>query len=229
VPLQIVLYPSPSPQVQGLSFAFAQLGQFFSPEEIFYEAYLKTVSDQRRRGSQAFAWRDVEVSLAIVNKNIDASMMTLVSKKFLESRKITSFHVERLDDIDCDELAQLLAEAADPAAEYVLLLNYNTQSVHGLSNMGNSVALIEGFNPADKTVTLIDAEYSLFGLRWTCDIPQLIEAGDLDNEGNSKYGFVKISKKKAQAAHGLKKLGSSQDEDASDALKRPARGAKFVE
>ena len=236
VPLQIVFYPSPSPQVQGLSFAFAQLGQFFSPEEIFYEAYLKTVSDQRRRGSQAFAWRDVEVSLAIVNKNIDANMMSLVARKFLESRKITAFQVEVLDDVDCDNLAELLTEAADPAAEYVLLLNYNTQSVHGLSNMGNSVALVEGFNTTDKTVTLIDAEYSLFGLRWTCDIPQLIEAGDLDNEGNSKYGFVKIAKKKTAASQGLKKLGATPADDAvhgegsaPEGLKRPTRGAKFVD
>jgi hypothetical protein len=169
------------------------------------------------------------VSLAIVNKDIDASMMTLVSKKFLESRKITSFLVERLDDIDCDDLPQILAEAADPAAEYVLLLNYNTQTVHGLSNMGNSVALVEGFNAADSTVTLIDAEYSIFGLRWTCDIPQLIEAGDLDNEGNSKYGFVKISKKKQQLG-GTATLKKSlpSDDDGGEGGKRHIRGAKFV-
>lgn len=227
LPVQNIFHVSPSPQVQGLSLAFAQLGHFYSPEEIFYEAYLKTMSDQRRRGSQAFAWRDVDVSLAIVNKKIDAKVMTLVSKKFLESRKVTGVTVELVDDIDVDHIDDLLLDATAPHADHILLLNYNTQAVHGLSNMGSSVALIQSYDPMSQTVGLFDSEYTLFGLRWTCNLSQLIEAGDLDNVGSSPYGFVRIGKRssvteKSASGAALKKFafantGAFGDEEGREA------------
>jgi hypothetical protein len=192
-PVQNIFHVSPSPQVQGLSLAFAQLGYFFTPEEIFYEAYLKTVSDQRRRGSQAFAWRDVEVSLAIVNKKIDARLMTLVSKKFIESRKLTGLTVEQVDDIDIEELGKVLTEATN-SKDTVLMVNYNTQNVHGLSNMGSSVALVQSYDEPTEMITLVDAEYTLFGWTWKANLAQLIEAADLDNEGSSPYGLVRITR-----------------------------------
>lgn len=44
------------------------------------------MDDQRRRGSQAYAWRDVDVSLSVINKKIDAAFIALVCSKFLDSR-----------------------------------------------------------------------------------------------------------------------------------------------
>lgn len=44
------------------------------------------MDDQRRRGSQAYAWRDVDVSLSVINKKIDAAFIALVCSKFIDSR-----------------------------------------------------------------------------------------------------------------------------------------------
>lgn len=207
VPVQQIFNCSPSPQMQGLSLACAQLGHSYSPEEIFYEAYLKTMTDQRRRGSQAFAWRDVEVSLAMVNKRITAHIMALVMRKFLESRKIFSLGAEVIDDVDAHDVDALLKEATEPTATFILLLNYNTEIAHGLSGFGNSVALVQGYDPEAKRVSFFDAEYTLFGLQWSCSLETLVEAGDLDNDGRSDYGFVKISIKDGNGTSGTNLVG----------------------
>ena len=191
-PLQNLFLVSPSPQIQALSIAFAQLGHFHSPEEIFYEAYLKTMEDQRRRGSQAFAWRDVDVSLAILNRKIDKKVMASVARKFIESRKVQNLTAEHLSDVEADMLPEMLCDACVDTADHLLLLNYDAAVVHGLDSMGSSVAIIKAFDANTCMVTLFDCEYCLFGLEWSVSLDRLAEAADLDNAGSSRYGFVKI-------------------------------------
>lgn len=203
VPLQNVFQTSPSAQVQSLSIAFAQLGHYYSPEELFYEAYLKTVNDQRRRGSQAYAWRDVEVSLAILNKKIDSRLMTLVARKFIESRKVANLTVEQLDEVEESDIPEILADCCDDAADHVILLNYDAKRVHKLTDMGSSVAIIKSFDPDTDTVQLMDCEFCLFGLYWSCDLKTLAHAADLENPGTSKFGFIKISNKKMEKRAGI--------------------------
>ena len=203
VPLQNAFQTSPSAQVQGLSIAFAQLGHYYSPEELFYEAYLKTVNDQRRRGSQAYAWRDVEVSLAILNKKIDCRLMTLVARKFIESRKVANLTVEQLDEVDQSDLPEILAECCDDEADHLILLNYDAKRVHKLSDMGSSVAIVKSYNPDNDMVELMDCEYCLYGLNWSCDLKTLSYAADLENPGTSKYGFIKIVRKNIEKRAGI--------------------------
>lgn len=199
VPLQHSFKISPCAHVQGLSIAFAQLGHFYSPEEIFYEAFLKTMTDQRRRGSQAYAWRDVEVSLAVLNRKITAPFMVQMVKKFLDSRKVYTIGVELVEDIEIAELPKLLIAGTAPDADHVLVLNYDTRRVH-TRDSGNSVALLRAYDTATKTVTMMEGEYCLLGLTWTVSLEGLVEAGDLDNEGRSSYGFVKLFKKSGDSA-----------------------------
>lgn len=194
VPLQNMFNVSPSPQMQGLSAAFAQLDHFYSPEEIFYEAYLKTMTDQRRRGSQAFAWRDVETSLAILNKRVNASIMAQVARKFLESRKVTGVTAELIDDVDpTNELEPLLLEASHPESKHVVLCNYSAAIAHSLEGVANSSALVKNYDPDTRIVTLFEAEFTQYGLWWTCSLDTFIRACDLTNEGKSDYGLVKIA------------------------------------
>lgn len=191
-PIQNLFLVSPSPQIQALSIAFAQLGHFHSPEEIFYEAYLKTMEDQRRRGSQAFAWRDVDVSLAILNRKIDMKVMALVARKFIESRKVQNLTANHLSDVEVEQLPVMLEEACSDSADHVLLLNYDAAQVHGLKNMGSSVAIVKSFDAETTEVTMFDCEYCLFGLEWKVSLEKLATAADLDNAGASKFGFVVI-------------------------------------
>lgn len=216
LPVQNVFHVSPSPHFQGMSFAFAQLGFFYSPEEIFYEAYLKTMDDQRRRGSQAFAWRDVDVSLSVINKKIDAAFMARVCLKFLESRNAhrgsssnggATVTVEQIDDVDTEEELDELLEQASQSPETVLLLNYDVLQTHHLPNLGRSVALVKSYDVATKMVELWDAEYAVFGLSYVVTKQQLIRMGDLENVGHSPYGFVKFTKVAEGAAAAKKKPG----------------------
>eukprot|EP00744_Colponema_vietnamica_P002146 GILI01003442.1.p1 GENE.GILI01003442.1~~GILI01003442.1.p1 ORF type:complete len:1135 (+),score=293.79 GILI01003442.1:191-3595(+) len=205
-PIQNLFLVSPSPQIQALSIAFSQLGHFHSPEEIFYEAYLKTMEDQRRRGSQAFAWRDVDVSLAILNRKIDMKVMAQVARKFIESRKVQNLTANHMSDVEVEALPEMLAEACSDSADHVLLLNYDAASVHGLKNMGSSVAIVKSFDAETTEVTMFDCEYCLFGLEWKCSLDRLAAAADLDNAGASKYGFVVIkaqNQEKRSAGIGL--------------------------
>ena len=208
VPLQNVFSVSPSPQIQALSFAFAQLSQFFSPEEIFYEAYLKTMNDQRRRGSQAFAWRDVEISMSMLNK-ITVETTMKIGKKFLESRKVFSLAVEVVEDVEEDDLEELFkeGEAFGENPQSVYLANYNTEKAHNVQNMGNSMAIIRSYDPATKTVGLFEAELCQFGLHWSCPLSTLIEACDLRNEGKSDYGILKVYVKDENESSGGPKIG----------------------
>lgn len=212
LPVQNVFLVSPSPHFQCLSFAFSQMGYFFSPEEIFYEAYLKTMDDQRRRGSQAFAWRDVEVSLSVINKKIDASFMAEVCRKFLESRNphqtgiSTCVSVQVLDDVDVDEELDELLEKSTQSTETVLLVNYDVQRTHQIPNLGRSVALVKGYNKEKQLVELWDAEYAVFGLSFVVTKQKLIEMGDLENVGTSPYGLVQFTHTSGSSAP-KKKLG----------------------
>ncbi|KAG5489438.1 hypothetical protein GH5_00309 [Leishmania sp. Ghana 2012 LV757] len=211
LPVLNVFLVSPSPHFQGMSFAFSQLGYYYSPEEIFYEAYLKTMDDQRRRGSQAFAWRDVEVSLSIINKKIDASFMAEGCRKFLESRNAhqsntqETISVQVLEDIDVDEELDELLETSTQSADTVLLLNYDVLRTHQLPNLGRSVATVKSYNKEKQLVELWDAEYAVFGLSFVVTKQQLVEMGDLENVGSSPYGFVQFKRVAAGAAP--KKLG----------------------
>ncbi|CCW66888.1 unnamed protein product [Phytomonas sp. Hart1] len=209
LPVQNAFHVSPSSHFQGLSFAFSQIGCFYSPEEIFYEAYLKTMNDQRRRGSQAFAWRDVEISLSVINKEVDVHLMVQVSRLFLKSRKFSAVAVNKgesdstgdadivvdaIDDLDIDdELDKLLREATH-TKKAVLLLNYNILKAHGIANMGSSTALVRSYNPDKRLVELWNAEYAVFGLSFVVTVNQLIEIGELNSEGRSPYGFVRLSR-----------------------------------
>eukprot|EP00758_Cryptobia_borreli_P019803 Tbor_TRINITY_DN9116_c0_g1::TRINITY_DN9116_c0_g1_i1::g.14475::m.14475 len=192
VPMQNTFQMSPSPQIQALSVAFAQLGHYNSPEEIFYEAYLKTVNDQRRRGSQAFAWRDVEVSLAILNQKIDKKIMTLVARKFIESRKISNLSLELLEEVEIPDLPDMLIDCCKPSANHVIMLNYDAGKHHEIPGMGSSVALIQSYDEDMDEIGMFDCEYCLYGLQWKCTFQQLIAAADLENPGTSKFGFVKL-------------------------------------
>ncbi|KAG5490165.1 hypothetical protein JKF63_00284 [Porcisia hertigi] len=211
LPVLNVFLVSPSPHFQGMSFAFSQLGHYYSPEEIFYEAYLKTMDDQRRRGSQAFAWRDVEVSLSIINKNIDASFMAEGCRKFLESRNAhqssteETISVQVLEDIDVDDELDELLEKSTQSQDTVLLLNYDVLRTRQLPNLGRSVATVKSYSKEKQLVELWDAEYAVFGLSFIVTKQQLIEMGDLDNIGSSPYGFVQFKRVSAGAAP--KKLG----------------------
>ncbi|KPA81247.1 hypothetical protein ABB37_03665 [Leptomonas pyrrhocoris] len=212
LPVQNVFLVSPSPHFQCLSFAFSQMGYFFSPEEIFYEAYLKTMDDQRRRGSQAFAWRDVEVSLSVINKKIDASFMAEVCRKFLESRNphqsgaAACVSVQVLEDIDVDEELDELLEKSTQSTETVLLVNYDVLRTHQLPNLGRSVALVKAYSKEKQLVELWDAEYAVFGLCFVVTKQKLIEMGDLENVGTSPYGLVQFMRTSGSAAP-KKKLG----------------------
>lgn len=212
LPVQNVFLVSPSPHFQGMSFAFSQMGYFFSPEEIFYEAYLKTMDDQRRRGSQAFAWRDVEVSLSVINKKIDASFMAEVCRKFLESRNphqsstSACVTVQVLDDVDVDEELDELLEKSTQSTETVLLVNYDVLRTCQLPNLGRSVALVKGYNKEKQLVELWDAEYAVFGLSFVVTKQKLIEMGDLENVGTSPYGLVQFTRTSGSSAP-KKKLG----------------------
>lgn len=212
LPVQNVFLVSPSPHFQCMSFAFSQMGYFFSPEEIFYEAYLKTMDDQRRRGSQAFAWRDVEVSLSVINKKIDASFMAEVCRKFLGSRNphqsgpSAGVSVQVLDDVDVDEELDELLEKATQSTETVLLVNYDVLRAHHISNLGRSVALVKGYNKEQQLVELWDAEYAVFGLSFVVTKQKLIEMGDLENVGTSPYGLVQFVRTSSTGAP-KKKLG----------------------
>ncbi|KPI88533.1 hypothetical protein ABL78_2345 [Leptomonas seymouri] len=212
LPVQNVFLVSPSPHFQGLSLAFSQMGYFFSPEEIFYEAYLKTMDDQRRRGSQAFAWRDVEVSLSVINKKIGASFMAEVCRKFLESRNLhqsgpsTRISVQVLDDVDVDDELDELLEKSTQSTESVLLVNYNVLRTHQLPNLGRSVALVKAYNKEKQLVELWDAEYAVFGLSFVVTKQKLIEMSDLENVGTSPYGLVQFTRTSGSGAP-KKKLG----------------------
>ncbi|KAH9588664.1 hypothetical protein LSM04_005783 [Trypanosoma melophagium] len=248
VPVQNIFHVSPSPHFQALSSAFAQLGFFYSPEEIFYEAYLKTMADQRRRGSQAFAWRDVDVSLSVINKQIDARFLAQVCRMFLESRNPTksgksnmlkrtdgnmngatnnsnnnnddnkdTIHVELLDDVDVDDLDTILRDATRREGnKSVLLLNYDTTKAHDVEYWGRSVALVKSYNPDTQMVELFEGEHAVFGLLWTVSVEKLIEIGDLQNEGRSAYGFVRMEKVKALAAPKRLALMKGPDPDDLD-------------
>lgn len=255
LPVHNVFHVSPSPHFQALSFAFAQLGHFYSPEEIFYEAYLKTMDDQRRRGSQAFAWRDVDVSLSVINKQIDARFLAQVCRMFIDSRSSTKsnqagalkrsggdgaskgdgdgagvIQVELLDDVEVDGLETILMDATRREDNNtVLLLNYDTAKAHDVEQWGRSVALVKSFNPETRMVELWEGEHTVFGLLWTVDIEKLIEIGDLLNEGRSPYGFVKMEKVKGRAAKTrltLMKGPDPEDDDSNSATRESSVSVK---
>lgn len=261
LPVQNIFHVSPSPHFQALSVAFAQLGHFYSPEEIFYEAYLKTMDDQRRRGSQAFAWRDVDVSLSVINKQIDARFLAHVCRMFIDSRgskkanqaqgvlKRVDSHrggfgfsggdatkdtgeadviqVEVLDDVDLDELETILMDATRrDDNNSVLLLNYDTAKAHDVGQWGRSVALVKSYNPETKMVELFDGEYVVFGLLWTVDLATLIEIGDLQNEGRSPYGFVKMERVKSRTLP--KRLALMRNPDLDEDESPAAGSSEFL-
>lgn len=175
VPLQLTFLMGASPQVQGLSMAFAQLGASYSPEEIFYEAYLKTLSAQTRRSSQAFAWRDVEVSLGILPKRITPSLLQRVGTKFLESRRVDDVCIS-LHTYDEEGFLGAVQEATDPDCGYVLMIFYAVEPVHKIRSFGNSVGLVETYSPTTKMIGVFEAEFSLYGSRWSCDFSTLTAA-----------------------------------------------------
>ncbi|RNE97646.1 hypothetical protein TraAM80_09208 [Trypanosoma rangeli] len=237
LPVQNIFHVSPSPHFQALSMAFAQLGFFYSPEEIFYEAYLKTMADQRRRGSQAFAWRDVDVSLTVINKQIDARFLAQVCRMFIESRNPTNsstkgtlkrtgggggnctgdadtIQVELLEDIELEELDTILMDATRREGNNsVLLLNYDTAKAHDVEQWGRSLALVKSFNPETEMVELMEGEHTVFGLVFTVNLAKLIEIGDLHNEGRSAYGFVKLERVKERTVHRRLTLMRGPDPD----------------
>ncbi|RNF21320.1 hypothetical protein TcG_02971 [Trypanosoma cruzi] len=243
LPVQNIFHVSPSPHFQALSFAFAQLGFFYSPEEIFYEAYLKTMADQRRRGSQAFAWRDVDVSLTVINKQIDARFLAQVCRMFIESRNpkksskpgtlrrtsggggnasngksdADTIQVELLDDVELDDLPTILMDATRREDnKSVLLLNYDTTKAHDVDRWGRSVALVKSYNPETEMVELWEGEHAVFGLNFIVSLAKLIEIGDLQNEGRSAYGFVKLERVKERAVPKRLTLMKGPDPDDED-------------
>ncbi|RNF22910.1 uncharacterized protein Tco025E_02975 [Trypanosoma conorhini] len=247
LPVQNIFHVSPSPHFQALSMAFAQLGFFYSPEEIFYEAYLKTMADQRRRGSQAFAWRDVDVSLTVINKQIDARFLAQVCRMFIESRNPTksstkgtlkrtsgggaggdgagdadTIQVELLEDVELDDLDTILMDATRREDNNsVLLLNYDTTKAHDVEQWGRSAALVKSFNPETEMVELLEGEHAVFGLVFTVNLAKLIEIGDLHNEGRSAYGFVKLERVKERTVP--KRLALMKGPDPDD--EEPLNGA----
>nr|CCC93855.1 conserved hypothetical protein [Trypanosoma congolense IL3000] len=212
LPLRNIFHVSPSPHFQALSFVFAQLGYFYSPEEIFYEAYLQTMDDQRRRGTQAFAWRDVDVSLSVINKQIDTCFLAQICCMFVDSRHfakgrsemaaegrgnktVSTVQVEVIEHVVERDIDIILRDATRHGDNNtVLLLNYDTSIAHGVVDWGRSVALIKAYNPETKSVLLWEAEHTEFGMFWTVDVAKLIQIGDLLNKGRSPYGFVKFEK-----------------------------------
>ncbi|CBH15803.1 hypothetical protein, conserved [Trypanosoma brucei gambiense DAL972] len=213
LPLRNIFHVSPSPHFQALSCAFTQLGFFYSPEEIFYEAYLQTMNRQRRRGTQAFAWRDVDVSLSVINKQIDTVFLAQICRMFLESRNSTRgssdsqidehndeewlVHVEVMEDVTEGNIDSILRDATRRENNNtVLLLNYDTAIAHDVVGFGRSAALIKAYNPDTKSVLLWEAEHTVFGMFWTVDVPKFIEIGNLMDKGRSPYGLVKFEKVK---------------------------------
>lgn len=242
LPVQNLFHVSPSSHFQAMSLAFAMLGDFYSPEEIFYEAYLKTKVDQRLRGSQAYAWRDVDVSLSVINTDIDAAFMAKVCTKFLESRtmhrnsaanlkalaaKSQSFvRVECLDDMDNDDVVGDLLKEVTSSKDTVLLLNYDTSKViTPAPQLSRSVAMVRSYDPEKKLVELWDAEYAVFGLSLVVPVRKLIEMGDLANEGRSPYGFVRFTRVSGAAntaAAKPKLMSAPSDDDDEPAIVRGA-------
>jgi len=180
---------SASPHVQCLSLAFAQLDHYFSPEEIFYEAFLKTATAQRRRGSQAVAWRSVDISMTVLNTHITTRFLSQMATSFLAARHVYGLQVknEKLDRTSPDTVRGLLQEATARDADHVLLVNYAVREIHGEDGMGNSMAIVQGYDPRTSEVTLLESEYCLFGARWVTTVASLIAAscaasaeGDVD-------------------------------------------------
>jgi hypothetical protein len=199
-PLQHAFLISSSPQIQGLSIAFAQLGHFYSPEEIFYEAYLKTVTAHRRRGSQAVAWRSVDVVLSVLN-GISATQMAQVATRFLESRDVTNIAVSVLDNETPETFEARVQAATAPDCDHLLLVNYAVERVHGMAQMGNSVGLVQSLDAETRQVGIFEAEFSLFGLQWQAPLPTLMEAcGVAGAEANASMGVVQMRRVSAEEA-----------------------------
>lgn len=205
LPVKSIFHVSPSPHFQGMSLAMAQLGSFFSPEEIFYEAYLKTMNDQRLRGSQAFAWRDVDISLSVINKGIDATFMAKVCRQFLGSRESAGqqqrsgyLHVDVMEDIDGEAGLDALLKESTSSTDSVLVLNYDTEKAHHIPNLGRSVALVKSYDPEKKIVELWEAEFALFGLSLYFTVEQLVGLSGIDCHGPTPYGFVRFAKRDTQ-------------------------------
>jgi hypothetical protein len=167
-----------SPQVYGLSLAFAQLGFSFSPDELFYEAYLKTVRSGTRRSSQARAWKDVEVSFDVLNRNITPKLLSDLAVKFLNSRNQRGLSVEHVSTLTTDNFDGELQDAATPDTDSVLLLTYDVQIVHGLEDHGNGTAIVQSYDAETQMVGLFDAEHATYGLQWRCPLAPLMDAVD---------------------------------------------------
>lgn len=199
-PVQSPFASTPSPHLTALSLAFAQLDYFASPEELFYEAYLKTVTQQRRRGSRAFAWRDMELmSLGILNERFTVALMAQLGTQFLKSRVVHSFVVSVAPEestASIDSIRFLVQEMTSTGTTAVLVMNYDVAKAHGLSGFGYSCALVEAYDHETGVVTLLESQCSLFGSRWTTHVDCLGQITYCETDGNAspsskkELGFV---------------------------------------
>ncbi|KAG8348065.1 hypothetical protein TRVL_01115 [Trypanosoma vivax] len=235
LPVRNVFHVSPSPHFQALSFAFAQLGFFCSPEQIFYEAYFKTVEGKCLRQCQAFAWRDVDVSLSVINKRMEISSLVQICEKFIGSLNFRSgahagmdnrdekanedtVEIEVVGKLDEESIDRVLRDATHHGDNRtVLLLNYDTGRVHDVMDWGRSAALVKAYDPNTRKVLLWEGEHCVFGLFWTIDLMKLIEIGDLHNELSS-YGLIKF--KRVQQRPG--RVGATGKSSGRQASERPA-------
>ena len=177
-------------QIQSISNALAFMGQCYTCEEILYEGYLNIINQQGRRSSQAFAWRDLEVSFnEIIHMNVDVTIKLV--NKFLDKRQIQNIFVEKitLADTDWDKvktddgLTPLKSESCNRLAKMImqniprnsgisgfsslLVVHYNAATIHHLENDEISTCIIEAIDPTTHIVTLFETEHTKFGLRWS--------------------------------------------------------------
>jgi hypothetical protein len=209
-----------SPQIFGLSLAFAQLGYYFSPDEIFYEAYLKTVRSGTRRSSQARAWRDVDVSFEVLNRFITPKLLTDLANKFLSSRKERGLKVEMISKLSPENFAAELQEAANTDAPNILVVTYDASIVHGLSGVGLGTALVQSYDAEAQLVGMFDAEHTTFGLRWKCPLSTLIDA--CERASAAQDGSISVV-----AVRKVEASGADDELDVPDEIRGEFREAAF--
>ena len=189
VPLQFPSLISASPHVQCLSIAFAQLGHYFSPEEIFYEAFLKTASVHRRRASQAVAWRSVDISMTVLNKYITSKFLAQMANSFIGCRNAPNLHA-RQEISEPDAVLAMFVDATSPNADHVLCMKYDVETIHGIDNLGHSMGIVQSYNAEEKTVTILEAEFAVFGRCWTVSTDDLFAANRKSCEGTEGIDLI---------------------------------------
>eukprot|EP00760_Papus_ankaliazontas_P014643 PhM_4_TR16123/c0_g1_i1/m.101325 len=192
VPVQHQFRSATAPAIRALSFALSELNEQHSPEEIFYAAFLKTLGENRRRGSAAFAWRDVDVSLYVLNEKLTPALTERLGRRFLESQKLTSLGIERVMELPSHQhFDEELRRCTDPTCPYVVLAVYDVNMIHKIKirMMPVGVALIRHYD--GERVWVSESDPSNFGEVWSCDAALFKEAcgyGPGNTSDDSAFG-----------------------------------------